>query len=52
MSEVNFKWYNTGKTGHDLSKLLVSLGYTEIYTWHGDSLYRRNDFETTQYEPL
>ncbi len=44
--------YNTGKTGHDLAKLLVSLGYTEIYTGLGDSLYRRNDFETTQYEPL
>lgn len=44
--------YATGKTGHDLSRLIESLGYTEIYTGPGDSLYRRNDFKTMEYEPL
>jgi FkbM family methyltransferase len=44
--------YDTKKTGHELSALIVSLGYTEIYTGPGDSLFRRNDFETIPYVPL
>lgn len=41
MSEVNFKW---------VSKMFDDKPI--IYTSFVDSLYSRNDFETTQHEPL